>query len=159
MLTSIKIMTSTLPKDLQEVRDRLSNFDSEVPDVIPNEKSQIDDSYTASLAERTFLPRPNSHPRSSTPGPKDERQTPSTSSTLPDSITKQATTGATQLANGDIEAQQSLSFRQDGFGELWNAFDGVNANNRSEANAESATGMFDTGGMDLEDFFDFQSWF
>lgn len=153
-------MTSTLPKDLQDVRDRLSNFDSEVPDLIPTEKSQIDDSYNASLAERTFSPRSNSHSRSSTPGPKDQRQTSSTSSTLPGSITRRATTRATQLADSDVEAQQPLNCRQDGLGELWNAFDGLNANNnRSEANAESATGMFDTGGMDLEDFFVFQSWF
>lgn len=64
------------------------------------------------------------------------------------------------FADSDIEAQQPLNRRRDGLGELWNAFDGLSANNnRSEANAESATGMFDTGGMDLEDFFDFQSWF
>lgn len=62
-------MISTLPGDFQKVRDRLLNFDTEVPDVLFNEEiesnPQPDNSYTTSLAESTFAMRPNSHPRSS----------------------------------------------------------------------------------------------
>ncbi|KAJ5469775.1 Transcription factorfungi [Penicillium desertorum] len=63
-------MISTLPGDFQKVRDRLLNFDTEVPDVLLNEEIESiprpDNSYTTSLAESTFAMRPNSHPRSST---------------------------------------------------------------------------------------------
>lgn len=70
LTNSPKIMTSTLPRDLQNVRDRLSKFDSEVPDIFPNEKTQNnyrphDDSYTASLAERILSAGLNSPLRSS----------------------------------------------------------------------------------------------
>ncbi|KAJ5556051.1 transcriptional regulator family: Fungal Specific TF [Penicillium frequentans] len=60
-------MISTLPGGFQRIRDRLLNFDSEVPDVLFNEgiEPQLDNSYTASLAESIFAVRPNSHPRSS----------------------------------------------------------------------------------------------
>jgi hypothetical protein len=58
-------MISTLPEDLQKVRDRLLNFDSEVLNGVSNEEPGSnfglpDASYTASLAEVVFSGRPDS---------------------------------------------------------------------------------------------------
>ncbi|KGO40376.1 Transcription factor, fungi [Penicillium expansum] len=61
-------MVSTLPEDLQKVRDRLLNFDSEAPNVLSNERPEhnrnlSNDSYTASLAGIVFSARPDSRLR------------------------------------------------------------------------------------------------
>lgn len=182
-------MTSTLPRELQDIRDRLFNFDSEVPDVIPNDETRIDNSYTASLAEGAFSLRPNSHLGNSNLlpfAPGDEEQHSATLPTRTNPLPKQAAIEATtQRANSDsnhglfsvqtpagnpqspqipntadqlLEAQRP-SFRQDDFSDLWaSASDTANANN-SEANEESVMGMFNMDLEDVEDFFDFRSWF
>ena len=182
-------MTSTLPRELQEIRDRLFNFDLEVPGVIPNDETRIDNSYTASLAEGAFSLRPNSHLGNLNILPfatGDEEQPSTTSSTRTNPLGKQAAIAAmTPRKNSDsnhglfsaqtpaenpqspqipnaadqtLEAQRP-SFRQGGFNDLWaSASDTANANN-SEANEESVTGMFNMDLEDIEDFFDFRSWF
>ena len=182
-------MTSTLPRELQEIRDRLFNFDLEVPDVIPNDETRIDNSYTASLAEGAFSLRPNSHLGNLNILPfatGDEEQPSTTSSTRTNPLGKQAAIAAmTPRENSDSNhdlfsaqtpaenpqspqipnaADQSLeaqrpNFGQDDFNDFWaSASDTANANN-SEANEESVTGMFNMDLEDIEDFFDFRSWF
>ncbi|KAJ5618070.1 hypothetical protein N7537_003184 [Penicillium hordei] len=61
-------MTTTLPENLQMVRDRLLDFDSEMPNVRLMETPEHNcglpnDSYTASLAGMVFSERPDSHLR------------------------------------------------------------------------------------------------
>lgn len=186
----MKIMTSTLPRELQDIRDRLFNFDSEVPDVIPNDETRIDNSYTASLAEGAFSLRPNSHLGNSNLLPfatSNGEQHSATSSTQTNPLSKQPAIEATttQRANSGrdhglfsvqtpaenshsphisnaadqlLEAQRP-SFRQDDFSDFWaSASDTANANN-SETNEEQITGMFNMDLEDIEDFFDFRSWF
>ena len=181
-------MTSTLPRELQDIRDRLFNFDSEVPDVIPSEGPRIDDSYTASLAESAFSLRPNSHLGNSNLHPiatGDEQQPSETSSTQTNLLFRQATIEATtQRANSgkshDLPVQtlaensqspqipnaadqlleaQRPSFRQDDFSDFWaSASDTANIDN-SGTNEEPVAGMFNMDLEDIEDFFDFRSWF
>ncbi|KAL3472487.1 fungal-specific transcription factor domain-containing protein [Aspergillus californicus] len=163
------VMISTLPSDLQYVRDRLLDVDADTDGNENNDSRPLHSEQTAWLASKTlsFSPRATSEKGPSTSltasniineGAIKPRTQPSlypppqTSSVPAPNPTHLENISSPSGANGVLEAQP-LMFRQGSMGETWaNAFQ-MDTVNRSADFQPCAVDM-----EDMEQFFDFGSW-